>query len=128
MIIPLLTESTIDYIPHFNDKTLYFILISLALLSIILYFKHGIVKLVNEVRILNSLLIYSSKHSYGLFLLHTIVLYYVELLFGWTDLSSQAGLAIIRMLLVITITMIVTIPFTFICDKIKGKLHKLLNL
>jgi len=52
----------------------------------------------------------------------------VEQVFGWTDLSGELGLALLRMFVVIAITMIATIPFTLICDKLKNISYKLLKL
>ncbi len=106
-----------DYVRHFHNKTFFYIALSLSAIYLVLWMKPVVISICDRFKILDWILTHASKNSYGLFLLHTLVLFYVESIFGWEDLSGNQALAIVRLILVIVITMAIVKPFTLISNK-----------
>ncbi|WOJ98266.1 acyltransferase [Congregibacter brevis] len=104
--------------PHVEIKSAYFVFVSLLATLSVLALKPAYFALTRRVNIVERLFLYASKHSYAIFLLHTVVLYYIESAFNWHDLSQNTGLAIARLLLVSAITLLLAPLFTSLTNQI----------
>jgi peptidoglycan/LPS O-acetylase OafA/YrhL len=98
-----------------NNKTVPDILYfsgALLLINLLMMFRpliQGVV--VNKLK-LNAVLLFASKHSFSIYLLHTIVLGGVEYLFFPEALTGQPAMALVRLLLVVVITVILAPVYT----------------
>ena len=95
-----------------RQRDVCFVLMAYVLLAMLLRYQLAIEKIIFSVPGLRSLLMYTSHHAVGIFLLHIVVLSEAESLFGWSDLSHDPLLAVIRLLLVSVATLAIAPAFT----------------
>lgn len=110
-----------DYYYHFGKKSAFYVCLALLIIVLLFELKKPITNFVLVASPVRWLLQYASRHSYALFLLHTVVLFYVEKLFGWNDLSGNTLLAICRLILVVFLTMLIAPIFTSFIKYLKEK-------
>lgn len=98
---------------YFSDyairRDLIYVVASLGAILMILSLK-GVVVLVCRVRFLRYFFMFFNRYAYMIFLTHTLVLFWVERVLGWQDLSGDIYRAIARMVIVVIFTMLVSKP------------------
>lgn len=114
----------LDYYYHFEIKSVFYVCLSLVVIILLVQLKNPITELVTNFQPLRWLLLYANRHSYALFLLHTVVLFYVEKLFGWQSLSGNMPLALCRLLIVMIVTMLIAPLFTNFVVLLKSKIYR----
>ena len=102
-----------------------YILLAHAAIFALLIGRDVILSLINHIVALKSLLLFANRNSYALFLLHTPVLFLIERYLGLENLSGSLHLAIVRLLLVVVITMLLSVPFTSLSRLISKYVSKL---
>lgn len=107
-----------------NPDIFFFISCTLCI-SGFLYFKKSMQRLFNFIPILNSLLLFSSKHAYAIFLLHTIVIGFSELFIFQEKLTGNYTLASVKMMFVSVITLLIAPIFTRLTNIVLKKLTSL---
>ena len=96
---------------HTRTRSLYYVLLAYAAIYLALALQYYVMAFLDKVKLASTLLLYCNKYSYAIFLSHTLVLYAVENVVGLDDLSDNPFLAIVRLLLVVSITLIISKPF-----------------
>lgn len=86
---------------------------SLGVLLIIVALKPKILRLLETLKPIRTLFLYCNTHAYSLFILHIPILALVEYTFGWHDLGQQPLLALLRLILVVVTSLVLSVPFTY---------------
>lgn len=73
-------------------------------------------------KIIDLLLHYCGKHSYGIYLSHSFFIVFTEVTFGWEGVHSKPLLAASKIVFVIAASMVVAYPLTYISKSIILKL------
>ncbi len=111
---------------HRSSPTIIYVFFAVGLSSLLLIYKDKLQMLLNTLYPIKSLLIYCSKHSYSLYLLHTLVLGAFEAYIFKEALTGQHLLALLKLFLVISVTIIIAPIFTQLSSsillKLKGRL------
>jgi hypothetical protein len=123
-VLLVYTVSETNFNPHKSDPNAFFLVSSLLCLLFFLRFKASLQWIFSKVTGLNWLLLFSSKHAYAIFLLHTVVIGYVELALFTEKLTGNYGLALIKMMLVSFITLALAPFYSRLSDYIKQFLLK----
>lgn len=95
---------------HTKHKSLYYLFLSFFAIYVLLAFQRPLSIFLARLRPLESLLLYTNRYAYSVYLLHTLVLFCVEEWLDLTDLGDQPALALVRMFLVLIITLIIAKP------------------
>lgn len=119
-----LMDYDFEYSVHYENKSPFYISLSVFVIAIILALQKQIMAIIEFIKPLEWLVLFCSTHSYSLFLLHTVVLFYVEKLLGWHDLSASPTLAVARLVLVILLTMLIAPVFSKITKKLKSRVER----
>lgn len=98
-----------------------FILLTYFAISLLLIFRDQLLTFLNVFSIVKKLLLYSSKNSYGIFIIHIPVLFLIEEVFDMKDLGDDLLMALLRMFLVVVATLAISAPFTYVT---KGLIDK----
>ena len=101
-----------DFQSHAIKRSPFYVCVSLFALFAVLAMKPLYFLLKDYIRPIRWILSYSSKHSYAIFLWHTVVLFAVEKTLNMENLSDNLGLAIVRLVLVSAITLAIAPLFT----------------
>ncbi|SEA58044.1 Acyltransferase family protein [Alkalimonas amylolytica] len=117
-----LTGFNSDFNFHFMQKNLFYVATAISVTTALFVVQKPLFHLIKHMKPIEKLLLFSNAHSYALFLLHTVILFYVERVMSWQDLSGNYGLAIARMLLVITLSLCVAPYFSRLTKAITKKL------
>lgn len=113
-------ELDVDYISHFSRKTFFYTSLSLSAIFFLMAIKNITLLIFEKSNIFAWVILYANRNSYGLFLLHTLVLHYTEEIFGWQDLSNEIHLALLRLVIVVLISMLLAKPFTMSTELVRG--------
>lgn len=81
--------------------------------------------IVRQLKLLRILLNYSSRHSYGIYLVHTFLIVFAEKNFGWLGISGDPVMAISKISFVVLGSMVVAYPITLATKRISKALVKL---
>jgi len=92
---------------HMESPDVIYLLCSTGTIGILLSYKKALQFFLDRLSHLKYLLLYCSKHTYSIYLLHTLVLGGVEALMFKEQLTGNFSLAILKMLLVIILTLFV---------------------
>ena len=95
---------------HTKHRSLYYLFLSFFAIYVLLALQRPLSILLERLKGLEWLFLYTNRYAYSVYLLHTLVLFYVEQWLGLTDLGDQPVLALVRMFLVLIITLIVAKP------------------
>src|SRR5690606_37557253 len=74
--------------------------------------------IVENVRALKFLLNYCSTHSYGIFLIHSFLIVFVELQFGWVGIAGNPKVALGKIIFVVVGSMLLAYPLTLLSRRI----------
>ncbi len=115
MLLFLKVNPDID--AHNFPPDVYYFLVSTFSLSVVLLFQNRIYKLFNHINIIDKILKFFHRHTYSIYLLHTFSIYIVERVFGLVNpIHKTIGYGLKKFLLVLILTCIMSIPFTYIAD------------
>ena len=120
-----LSFQTSSYEELENRNACYILLAHAAIFTLLLG-RDALMSFINRIRPLEVLLLFANRNSYGLFLLHSIVLVVIEHSLNMEDLSGNILMALVRLLLVLVITMLLSIPFTILSRSITTRVTKML--
>jgi peptidoglycan/LPS O-acetylase OafA/YrhL len=121
-ILLLFYVNDINMYHHIYSPDLYYVSLSYFLIFLIIYFKDTILKIISNINILNAFLLFMSKNAYSVFLLHSLVLWFVHNKIGISSVKHSPVLAMLKIFLVLFFTCIISIPFTRMTDFVKGKI------
>lgn len=79
-------------------------------------------KICNRIKVLDLFLLFSSKHAYSIFLLHSLSIFLTEKYFGLMNVARDPLSAITKILLVFIITYLLALPLTWSTKKVSGLL------
>jgi peptidoglycan/LPS O-acetylase OafA/YrhL len=120
-----------DLAEHSKTRSIYYILLSFFAIYALLSLRRPILFILRKIPKAEALILYTNRYAYSVFLLHTLVLFSVEKIFKLENLSDQIGLALLRMLMVVVITLILAKPLgdlsRIIAHKIRGKTLNLIR-
>jgi len=95
---------------HVKTHSIYYILLSFFGIYLFLALRKQVLFILRKIPKAEALILYTNRYAYSVFLLHTLVLFGVEKTFKLENLSGEVGLALLRMLLVVVITLILAKP------------------
>jgi len=111
---------------HEEKRSIYFLFLSMFGIYVFLALQNFIIALLKAIPYAERIILHFNKYAYSIFLLHTLILFWVEKAFGLENLSDQLGLALLRMFLVLVITAIVAKPLgdfsKYIANKVRAAL------
>jgi len=112
-------------VKNITDRNANYILLAHGVISALLLSRDALLSLINRIVPLKALLLFANRNSYALFLLHTPVLFVIERSLNMENLSGNLPMALIRLLLVIIITMLLSLPFTILSRLITTNISKI---
>ncbi|RBW49721.1 acyltransferase family protein [Marinobacter sp. F3R11] len=111
---------------HVKTHSIYYILLSFFGIYLFLALRKQILFILGKIPKAEALILYTNRYAYSVFLLHTLVLFCVEKTFRLEELSDEIGLALLRMLLVVVITLILAKPLGDLSRIIAHRIRKIL--
>jgi len=108
-----------------DGRSANYILLAYAVIFALLLGRDMLLHLINRITLFKSLLLFASRNSYSLFLLHPLVLFLIERGLNMKNLSGNYLLAIIRLILVVSITMFLSIPYSALTRLISKYVSKI---
>jgi len=105
---------------HVKHPDLFYVAVSFSAIFLLLLFKEPIAFIVKHTLFITPFLLFMNKHSFSIFLLHSLVL---NIIHEWIGSASQSlYIASVKIILTFIFTCILAIPFSFITNKIKNKI------
>lgn len=95
---------------------------SLGVVLLVLGLQKFITSMIDFIPLMRRFLLFCNVHAYSIFIIHIPILYAIESLFAWQDLSGQTSLALVRMLLVVAFSLVLSIPLSWLHKKLTNKL------
>lgn len=99
---------------HTFSPNLYYIGLSFSAIFAVLLLKPWIQWFLDSVPRFDRLIILYSKHAYGIFIIHSFLIYFSEFVLGWEGVSSKPLQALGKVLLVVFGSLLLSIPVTAI--------------
>jgi len=117
---------TINMANHSYAPNLYYVGLSAAIIFIVLLAKPLIQKFLTYFRLIDYFVLLYSKHAYSVFIIHSILIYLSEALFGWEDVMARPGIAFAKIAFVMFGSLIISFPVTAITRRVsKGLLNSI---
>jgi len=107
---------------HMASPDIVYVLCAMGVVGLVLAAKTPVLFLLDKAKPVEKLLIFSSTHAYAIFLLHTLVLGFVEKYIFTTPLTDDIIGAMMRLLLVLILTLIIAPFFTRLTATVANKL------
>ncbi len=106
---------------HATKPDLYYVSLSYFFVCFVLFFRDSIIKLNKRMPGLTTFFLFMSKHSYSVFLLHSLVLWYVHNELGLSNVMASPEKAALKIVLVILITCIFAMPYSYMANYLRNK-------
>lgn len=103
-----------DLAKHAYAPDIFYFLIGVAGILVCLYLIDYLELIFSKIAFLGSLLDYCGNNSYGIFLLHTFLIVFVEIQWGWIDVINNPLLAFYKVTFVTAVSLLLAYPFTII--------------
>jgi len=108
---------------HSYHPDLFYILSSFCIIFIFLCSKNAVETVINKIILIKSILNFSSRHSFSIYLLHSLLVYWSEIYLGLIGVMNSPVLATFKIIFVFLGTAILSIPTSFITKKISRKIR-----
>lgn len=112
---------SLDFRLHSYSMDLYYVLAAFIGISIFMLMQKPINVFCDRLKVIDGLLKYTSKNSYSIFMIHSFFILFVENYFGLVNVKSNYGLALFKIFIVMTLSLIAAAPITCISNFIVGK-------
>ena len=107
------TQIPLDLTYSFINKDILYIVPSVMFISLVLLFKHGIYAAIKKAGIVEGFLLFFHKHTFSIYLLHSLSIYASELLLDKVAFTQKTFLyGIVKFLIVLFLVAVMAIPFT----------------
>lgn len=103
-----------DLAKHAYAPDIFYFLLGIAGILACLYLIDYLELIFSKIAFLGSLLDYCGNNSYGIFLLHTFLIVFVEIQWGWIDVIDSPLLAFYKVTFVTTASLLLAYPFTIV--------------
>lgn len=105
-------ETNINMADHTYETDFYYPTSSYFAILFVILGKPLIDGFLNRINIMDRFAMFLSRNAYAIFMLHFFVLYYVETNFGLVKVADDPLLAILKIILIVSYSCIITIPVT----------------
>jgi len=103
----------IDYIFHTYAPDIYYVTGSLAAIIVAIIFQEKFIIFLEYYKLIEKIFLFFHKHTFSIFLLHTFSIYFAEKIDSLVDPDEKSIVyGIIKLIVVLTITCILSVPFT----------------
>lgn len=107
--------TNINMYKHTYAPDMYFVSLSYFVIFMFLMLQGFIERLTSKITFLDTSFKFMSKHSFSIYLLHSLVLIKVHTWLNLSGVADSPALAALKIFLVISITCIISVPFTKLC-------------
>lgn len=128
LISLFLSRGSLNLADHAYAPDLFFFSLGIVGILLCLVCAKPLHALINQLPPLKYLFLYCSNHSYGVYLIHSFLIVFVENQFGWVNVGSQPILMISKIIFVIAFSMILAYPITKVSKFITRLIQKKLNV
>lgn len=125
--IVLLTDTSKNLSDHAYYPDIYYYLFGLAGILVCLLIADIIQPLIQRLSAIEILLNYFAKHSYGIFLIHSLLIVVTEELFGWRGIGENWKIAIYKIITVLVGSAVLAYPITAASKAIGNRVHRTFN-
>lgn len=116
---------SINMADHSYAPNLYYVGLSAAIIFTVMLAKPLIQKFLGYFQLIDYFVSLYSKHAYSVFIIHSILIYLSEVLFGWEDVMARPGIAFAKIAFVMFGSLIISIPVTAITRRVSKGLGNL---
>lgn len=126
LALSTLTTITIACLPgidiglasHSYSPDLYYLSFSFSAIFLLLIAKPLIQEVFTKIKVLNTVVLYASKHSYGIFLIHSFFIFATEQWFGLKGVMGDPIRALLKISIVLAATAIAAPAITYVSKKL----------
>jgi peptidoglycan/LPS O-acetylase OafA/YrhL len=104
---------------HTYAPNIYYVLWAFAAILLVLFLQKQITFVLNKLRVIDRFLLFFSKHAFSVFLLHSLVIQFLEHAFGLHGVMGNPSLAALKIGLTLVGTMLLAVPFTWVSRKLR---------
>ncbi|PXX90729.1 hypothetical protein DIT71_09280 [Marinobacter vulgaris] len=112
---------------HTFSPNLYYISLSFAVIFLVLLLKPVIQLIFEKIKIIDKFVGLYSKHAYGVFIIHSFLIHYSEVEFGWENVASDPLRAIFKVSFVLFGSLLIAIPVTKITKPVTSLILRNVN-
>lgn len=125
-VVCLKSLSDINMGLHSSKPDIYYISLSYFFVFLTLLFDDFIVKVTNSKAYIKIFIIFMGRHSYSVFLLHSLVLWFVHNIIGVGSVSGLPHMAVVKILFTILFTCLLAIPFSYLITGFRSFVFKVI--
>ena len=122
----LVMNQEFDFSKHTFAPDIYYVFGTYSLLSLLFLLQNFIIKVVNRIKPVYIFLRFMYKHTFSIFLLHSFAIYLSEVVFNIVEPQNKDFIyGVKKLLIVLLITFILSVPYSYISSYIIKKTVKL---
>ena len=108
---------------HAYNPDLFYISISFVAIFILLVIKPWVVSFVDQISFLKKTLLFVSYHSYSIYMLHSLLIFWSEKFLGLKGVMGEPLLAVYKVIFVLAGTALLSVPVSYISKKVTAFLR-----
>lgn len=109
---------------HVYNPDGYYIALSYGCLFLLLSAGGFFEWILSRLKLLDRVVLFGGKYSYGIFIIHSFFIFFSEEVFGWVGVFSNPSVAVIKIIFVFVCSYIFAVPFTFLSNLVVSSVRQ----